>query len=157
MKIEYQHIFGLPRKIVWKCIKDEKVLGNTIPNCKSLVQVSNGLYQAQVDIQMGPIKDVFALEVKLEKEKSPAYYHVHLKGKGNLGEFSGKADLFLSDLQGSTKLNIHSDLEVTGALAGAAQRVINGGANKGIEKFFLSLEKEIKKNLYFIRKGRNIR
>ena len=98
MKIEYQHIFGLPRKIVWKCIKDEKVLGNTIPNCKSIVQVSNGLYQAQVDIQMGPIKDVFALEVKLEKEKSPAYYHVHLKGKGSLGEFSGKADLFLSDL-----------------------------------------------------------
>jgi carbon monoxide dehydrogenase subunit G len=156
LKIEYQHIFGLPRKIVWKYIKDEKVLGNTIPNCKSLVQSKNGLYQAQVDVQMGPIKDVFALEVKLEKEKSHAYQDLYLKGKGNLGEFSGKADIFLSDHQGGTKLNIHCDVEITGALAGAAQRILNGGANKGIEKFFISLEKEIKKNLYFIRKKRNI-
>ena len=81
MKIEYQHIFGLPRKIVWKFLKDEKVLGNTIPNCKSLVQSKNGLYQAQVDVQMGPIKDVFVLEVILEKEKSPAYYPRAIKWK----------------------------------------------------------------------------
>ncbi|MEH7177624.1 CoxG family protein [Neobacillus vireti] len=155
MKIEYQHIFGLPRKIVWKYIKDEKVLRNTIPNCKSLVQVANGFYQAQVDIQLGPLKDVFELEVKVEKEKSPAFCHVFLKGKGNLGEFTGKADVILNDHQGGTKVNIHSDVEITGALAGAAQRVLNGGANKGVEKFLYSLEKEIKKNLYLIRKGRN--
>jgi hypothetical protein len=47
-------------------------------------------------------------------------------------------------------------VKVTGALSGAAERIINGGANKGIEKFFQSLEKEMKKNLYLLRKGRKV-
>lgn len=154
MKIEYQHTFGLPTKIVWKYIKDEKVLGNAIPSCRSFVQSSSGLYHAEMEVTIGPLKDVFALEVKLVKEKMPSYYHLILKGKGNLGEISGKADLFLNDQQGNTKLNIQAEANVTGVLSGAAERVLNGGANKGIKKFFISLESEIKKNLYLLRKGR---
>ncbi|MFB3167910.1 SRPBCC domain-containing protein [Neobacillus sp. 179-C4.2 HS] len=154
MNIEYQHSFGLPRKVVWKYIKDEKVLGNTIPNCRTFAQSKNGVYHAEIDINIGPLKDVFTLEVKLEKEQAPSYYHLLLKGKGNLGEINGNADLFFKDQQGSTQLTIHTDVKVTGILSGAAERVISGGANKGIEKFFLSVEKEIKKNLYLLRKGR---
>jgi uncharacterized protein len=154
LKVDYHHTFGLPRKMVWKYIKDEKVLGNAIPNCKTLVQSSNGVYLAQIDVQFGPIKDVFELEVRVEKEKAPSYFHLSLSGKGTLGEFSGTADAFLNDHQGSCKLQIIADVEVTGALAGAAQRVINGGANKGIEKFFLNLEIEMKRSLYISRKGR---
>jgi uncharacterized protein len=154
LKIEYQHSFGLPRKVVWKYIKDEKVLGNTIPNCRTFAQSRNGVYQAEIDITIGPLKDVFTLEVKLEKEQAPSYYHLLLKGKGNLGEINGNADLFFKEQQGSTQLTIHADVKVTGILSGAAERVIGGGANKGIEKFFLSVEKEIKKILYLLRKGR---
>jgi carbon monoxide dehydrogenase subunit G len=154
LKIEYQHSFGLPKKVVWKYIKDEKVLGRAIPSCRKFVQSRNGVYQAEIDINIGPLKDVLTLEVNLEKEQAPSYYHLLLKGKGNLGEISGNADLFFKDQQGSTQLNIHADVKVTGVLSGAAERVISGGANKGIEKFFLSVEKEIKKNLYLLRKGR---
>jgi uncharacterized protein len=154
LKIEYQHTFGLPRKVVWKYIKDENVLGNAIPNCRTFVQNKTGSYQAEIDINIGPLKDVFTLEVRLEKEQAPSFYHLLLKGKGNLGEVSGKAILLFNDKQGSTQLDIQADVKVTGTLSGAAERVISGGANKGIEKFFLSVEKEIKKNLYLLRKGR---
>jgi uncharacterized protein len=154
LKIEYQHNFGLPRKIVWKYIKDEKVLGNAISNCRTFVQRTTGLYQAEIDINIGPLKDVFTLEVRLEKEQAPSFYHLLLKGKGNLGEVSGKAILLFNDKQGSTQLDIQADVNVTGTLSGAAERVISGGANKGIQKFFQSIEKEIKKSLYLTRKGR---
>lgn len=154
MKIEYQHTFGLPRKIVWKYIKDEKVLGNTIPNCRTFLQTIPGLYQAEIDMNIGPLKDVFTLEVKLEKEQALSYYYLLLQGKGNLGEVRGNAHLFFNDKQGSTQLNIQAEVKVTGTLSGAAERAIHGGANKGIERFFLILEKEIKKNLYLMRKGR---
>jgi uncharacterized protein len=154
LKIEYQHTFGLPKKVVWKYIKDEKVLANAIPNCRTFVQSTTGIYQAEIDINIGPLKDTFTLDVKLEKEKAPFYYHLRLKGKGKLGEVSGKAILVLNDKQGSTQLDIQAEVNVTGTLSGAAERVISGGANKGIEKFFLSVEKEIKKNLYLLRKGR---
>jgi uncharacterized protein len=154
LKIEYQHIFGLPRKIVWKYIKDEKVLGNAIPSCRTFVQSSTGLYQAEIDVNIGPLKDVFTLEVNLEKEEASFYYHLLLEGKGKIGEISGNTHLFFNDQQGSTQLTIQAEVKVTGALSGAAERVLNGGANKGIEKFFLGLEKEIKKKLYHLRKGR---
>lgn len=154
MKIEYQHTFGLPRKIVWKYIKDENVLANSIPSCRSFAQSSTGLYQAEIDINVGPLKDVITLEVKLDKEQAASYYHLLLKGKGNLGEISGNAYLFFNDQQGSTQLTIQAEAKVTGTFSGVAERALNGGANKGIEKFFLSLEKEMKKNLYLLRKGR---
>jgi uncharacterized protein len=154
LKIEYQHTFGLPRKIVWKYIKDEKVLGNAIPSCRSFVESPTGLYQAEIDINIGPLKDVFTLEVKLDKEQASSYYHLLLQGKGNLGEISGDAHLFFNDQQGTTKLTIQAEVKVAGTLSGPAERVLNGGANKGIERFFLSLEKEIKKKLYLLRKGR---
>jgi uncharacterized protein len=154
LKIEYQHTFGLPRKIVWKYIKDEKVLGNAIPNCRTFVKTTTGLYRAEVDINIGPLKDVFALEVNLDKEQASSYYHLLLQGKGNLGEISGDTHLFFNDQQGSTQLTIQAEVKVTGTMSGAAERVINGGANQGIQRFFLNLEKEIKKNLYLLRKGR---
>ncbi|MFP7296643.1 SRPBCC domain-containing protein [Neobacillus niacini] len=156
LKIESQHIFGLPRKIVWKYIKDEKVLGNAIHSLRSFVKSSNSVYKAEMEIILGPLKDVFSIEVKLVKEKLPSYYHVTVKGKGNLGEVNGKADLFLSDHQGGTQLQIQGEANVTGTLSGPAERVLNGGANKGIEKFFQNLEKEMRKNLYLLRKGRKV-
>ncbi|MFJ5760427.1 CoxG family protein [Neobacillus sp. NPDC093182] len=154
MKIEYQHTFGLPRKVVWKYIKDEKVLGSAIPSCRTFVQSTKGLYQAEIDVNIGPLKDVITLEVSLEKERVPSYLQLLLKGRGNLGEISGNGEIFFNDQQGSTQLNIQAEVKVSGTLSGAAERVISGGANKGIEKFFLSVEKEIKKNLYLLRKGR---
>ncbi|MDQ0971778.1 carbon monoxide dehydrogenase subunit G [Neobacillus niacini] len=153
MKIEYQHTFGLPIKVVWKYIKDEKILGSALPSCRLFVQSTKGLYQAEIDVNIGPLKDVFTLEVRLEKEQIPSYFQLLLKGRGNLGEISSNAEIFFNDQQGSTQLNIRAEVKVSGTLSGAAERVISGGANKGIEKFFLSVEKEIKKNLYLLRKG----
>ncbi|MEC1521070.1 SRPBCC domain-containing protein [Neobacillus niacini] len=154
MKIEYQYTFSLPRKMVWKYIKDEKVLMKAIPNCRTFLQNTNGEYQAEIDIKIGPLKDVLTLEVTLDKEQPSSYYHLLLKGKGNLGEISGIAHLYLNDQSGSTLLDIQAEVNVTGTLSGIAERIISGGANKGIENFFQSVEKEIKKNLYLMRKGR---
>ena len=92
-----------------------------MPNCKSLIQSSTGLFEAQIDVQFGPMKDVFGLEVTVEKEKAPSYLSSVFKGKGTLGEFTGSADVFLNDNQGSSKLQIIADAEVTGALAGGCK------------------------------------
>ncbi|MBT2728341.1 hypothetical protein J7E63_15520 [Bacillus sp. ISL-75] len=40
MKLEYEYTFGLPRNIVWKYIKDEKVLQSSLPGCKSFSEVT---------------------------------------------------------------------------------------------------------------------
>ncbi len=86
MKIEYEYTFGLPRGIVWKMIKDTSILKNSIPGCKSFVESKNGLYQAEIDINFGPIKDVFILDVWLVQEKSQRFIDYISKEK----EISGK-------------------------------------------------------------------
>ncbi|MFL6516579.1 MAG: CoxG family protein, partial [Bacillus sp. (in: firmicutes)] len=149
---EYDYSFGLPRNVVWKYIKDETVLRNSIPGCKSFRETSKGVYQAELEINMGPIQDLFALEIRLHENKSSSLIQLQVKGTGNLGEITGKSDLYFRDLDGTTSLHCIAEAQVTGALALAGQRVLEGGANKGLESFFQKLEKEIKRHLYYLKR-----
>lgn len=152
LKIEYDYTFGLPRNIVWKYIKDEKVLKNSIPGCKSFIESSRGVYQAELEINMGPIQDLFTLEIRLEENKSASLYRLHVKGTGNIVEIVGRADLFIKDGQGTAKLNCKADAQVTGALALAGQRFLESGANKSMETFFQKVEKEMKRTIYYLKR-----
>lgn len=152
MKIEYEYTFGLPRNIVWKYIKDEKVLRNSIPGCKSFIETSKGVYQAELEIKMGPIQDLFILEIRLEEKKSASLYRLHVKGTGNIGEIAGKADLYIKDFEGTANLHCKAEAQVTGAIALAGQRFLDSGANKNMETFFQKVEKEIKRTLYYLKR-----
>jgi uncharacterized protein len=155
LKTQYEYTFGLPRRIVWKFIKDPKVLGSSITGCKSFMETSTGVYQGEFEINIGPIKDNFLLEIRKKQEKSPSFYRLYVKGKGNLGQIDAQAELNFHEVQGGTKLSIVADAEVTGALSVAAKRMLEGGANKGLERFFQNLEREIKVALYKLkREGR---
>ncbi|WP_180960162.1 SRPBCC domain-containing protein [Neobacillus cucumis] len=84
MEIEYQYHFGLPRTVVWKYIKNDKVLRNALPGCKSFAQISTGVYLAEIQMNMGPIQDLFKLEIQLDGEKEPSSFRLKMKGNGNL-------------------------------------------------------------------------
>lgn len=150
MKIEVNHTFGLPRNIVWKYLRDEVVLKNSIPNCRSLREISKGIYQAEIDIQLGPIKDIFKLEVRVVKEKQPSFYQLQVKGSSKIGEIKGTAILQINE---DSKLTGKADADISGTLAAASDLVLNR-KNKGIERFFQTVEKEIKKKLYLQRRGK---
>lgn len=155
MRIEYEYTFGLPKSIVWKYLKDEKVLRNSLPGCQSFLEVSRGVYRAELKINMGPIQDLFALEIRLHEKKSSSLIQLQVKGTGKMGDVAGNADLYLKDQQASTPLKCIVDAQVTGALALAGQRLLEDGANKGLETFFQKVEKDIKRQLYYLkRKGR---
>lgn len=155
MNIEYNHTFGLPRRIVWKYLKDELVLRNSIPNCRSFRESSMGIYQAEIDIHFGPIRDLFTLEVRIVKEIAPSIFQLRVKGKGKIGEIKGTAILQLNEVQGASRLTVKAGAEVTGTLAAAKELVLNGGRNRGIERFFQTVEKEIKRMLYLQRRGKS--
>lgn len=153
LKIECDYTFGLPKNIVWKYIKDEKVLRNSLPGCRSFVESSRGIYQAELEINIGPIQDLFTLEIRLDEEKPSSFYRLDVKGKGSIGELLCKADLFIKELQGTSKLTCMAEAQVTGALALAGQRVLETGVNKGLDTFFQKVEKEIKRNFYHLKRG----
>lgn len=148
MKVEYDYTFGLPAKIVWHCIKDATLLKKSLTGCKQFDEISKGIYQAIVDINFGTIQDVFTLSIQRAKEQSPSYYHLIVKGKGELVELNGKADLFIQGLQGSSKMTIQVEAELTGSLAIVGKRVLEGSAKKSLDSFLQKVEKEMKKYLY---------
>ncbi|WP_462413057.1 CoxG family protein [Neobacillus sp. Marseille-QA0830] len=153
MKFEYGYTFGLPRKVVWKYIKDEEILRKSIPNCKSFVETSKGTYHAAIDVKLGPIQDEFRLAIKRQTETSPSYYRLLVKGKGNLGEVDAIADIFLEEKEpGTTRLTCKMEGKLTGALSMAGKHLTGGGSNKGLDTFFQTVEKEIKRSLYYMKR-----
>jgi len=153
MKFEYMYTFGLPRKMVWRWLKDVNVLKNSITGCKSFSETKPGVYNGVIDIGVGAINDSFRLEVQRIQEKKPSFYRLYVKGSGNLGNIEAKVDLDLHEMPGACKLNLHADVSVDGALVVAAEHVLNGFASKGIERFFLRIDKEIRKSIYKTRNG----
>jgi uncharacterized protein len=152
VEIEYQYRFGLPRPIVWKYIKNEKVLKNSLPGCKSISETSPGVYVGEMEINMGPIQDHFKLQIQLAEENPPAVLRLKLNGNGNLGQMKGTALLMLKENQGVTQLTCKAKGELSGALGLAGKRLLDSGVTKGVENFFLQLEKEIKRKLFEIKK-----
>ena len=153
LKISYHYLFGLPRKIVWKYLKNENVLRNSLPSCKSFEERSRGVYEAELEINIGPAQDHLTLEIRIDEEKPPLLYRLQVKGKGILGEVDAKAELKIKESQGTSKLFIVADVQLTGALAIAGERILEAAAHKGLEQFFRKMEKEIKMNLYKTKKA----
>jgi carbon monoxide dehydrogenase subunit G len=154
VKIEYSYTFGLPRKIVWTHIKVAPILKKALKGCKEFEEINSGTYRAMVDINLGPIQDVFELEIVRAKEKSPSSYELMVKGKGKLGEIQGKGNLHFLESQGFTKMNLDAEAELTGSLAVVGKKMLEGSARKGLESFFQHVEKEIKRSLYLQKRGR---
>ncbi|MGG3466294.1 SRPBCC domain-containing protein [Neobacillus pocheonensis] len=153
MKIKYDHSFQLPRSVVWKYIKDETVLRNSLPGCRIFEEKSYGNYLAEIDIHLGPIKDVFKLDIRTVEENSSSSYRLFVRGKGNLGEINGSGVLQIKEGQEGTHLSFVSDAEVTGALAMVSKRVLDGSADKSFQSFFQTIEKEIKRKIYLLKRS----
>ena len=152
VEIEYQYHFGIPRTMVWKYIKNEKVLKNSLPSCKSFAETSAGVYMGEIQINMGPIQDLFKLEIRLDEEQVPSLLRLKLKGNGSLGQMNGTAILKFTEVQGGTQLTCKAKGELSGALGLAGKRLLDSGPTKGLEPFFQQLEKEIKQKIYEIKR-----
>ncbi|MBO0960933.1 carbon monoxide dehydrogenase subunit G [Neobacillus sp. MM2021_6] len=153
MKIEYQYTFGLPRNIVWKYLMDKDVLRNAIPGCRTFIERSKGVYEAEVEIIIGPLQDVFTLEIRMDHLNPPSSFRLYMKGRGNVGEINGSADMLLQEVGSTTSVNCLAEAQVTGGLALIGQRMLESGAKKIVGSFFQTVEKEIKGSLYQMRKS----
>jgi len=148
MKINYSYTFNYPRQMVWKYIQDENVLRQSLPGCKSFKKVEErDVYLAELGISVGPIKGLFHGEVRQIDQKEPGFYRLMLKGKGKPGEIDATADMYLDEVEDGVKVSCEADSQVTGILASAGQRVMNGVAKMVISQFFKEIDKELAKGV----------
>jgi carbon monoxide dehydrogenase subunit G len=146
LKIEVQHTLPASRETVWKFLQDEEVLRRTLPGCQKLEEVSEGVYSAELGLNVGPVKGVFTGEVKLSELQMPESYRLTMSGKGKPGEIRGDARIRLDEAEGRTVLICTADAQVTGVLASVGQRVMGSVAKLILGQFFKAVEKEIQRS-----------
>jgi carbon monoxide dehydrogenase subunit G len=144
LKIEYEYTFELPRDAVWRFIQEKEVLQRSIPGCKSFEQVKEGVFRAEMDLSVGPVKGLFTGEVQQADQQEPSYYRLLVRGKGKAGEIEAVAEMNLDEVERGAKLTCTAEVQVTGVLASVGQRVMGGVARLVLGQFFKSADREMK-------------
>lgn len=146
MKIENSHTFkGVSVEALWKTLQDKEVLRGALPGCKSFEEVEKDVYDAELGINVGPVKGIFTAEVRQVEKREPEFYKLLVHGKGKPGEIDAEAEMRLEDSEAGAVLICSADVKVTGILASVGQRVMGGVAKLLLGQFFKDIEKETKK------------
>ncbi len=143
LRLEFRHTFSAPREVVWSSLQDEQVLRRSLPGCRKLVGVAEGAYDAELGLNVGPVKGVFTGEVKLSELREPESYRLTMSGKGKPGEIRGDARIRLEEAERGTLLVCDAEAQVTGVLASVGQRVMASVAKLILGQFFKAVEREI--------------
>ncbi|HEX7066050.1 MAG TPA: carbon monoxide dehydrogenase subunit G [Bacillales bacterium] len=146
MQIHYQYDFQIGRQTVWDYLQDENVLERTLPGCKKFEEIGDGVYDAELGLNVGPVKGTFSGEVRLADQREPEFYRLLLKGKGKPGEVNADAEVYLEETAQGTVLKCEANVEVTGVLASVGQRIMNGVAKMILGQFFKAVASEIKQS-----------
>ncbi len=145
MKIEIRHSYQASREQVWEYLQDVGVLERTLPGCKKLTPVGDGRYDAELGLDVGPIKGSFAGEVTLLDLNVPESYRLRLRGSGKPGEVDADAVIRLVETGTGTEVICESEAQVTGMLASVGQRVMGSVARMLLGRFFKGVEAEMQK------------
>lgn len=144
LQIDYRHDFQMSKETVWEYLQNESVLERTLPGCRKFKRIGEGVYNAELGLNVGPVKGTFTGEVRLADLESPESYRLLLKGKGKPGEVDADAWITLTENNGGTIVSCDADVQVTGVLASVGQRVMGGVAKLILGRFFKAVDAEMK-------------
>src|SRR5690606_37053997 len=117
-----------------------------LPGCRKLVGVAEGAYDAELGLNVGPVKGVFTGKVKLSELKEPESYRLTMNGKGKPGEIRGDARIRLEEAEQGTLLVCDAEAQVTGVLDSVGQRIMGSVAKLILGQFFKAVDKEIQRS-----------
>jgi carbon monoxide dehydrogenase subunit G len=137
MDITGEYRLAVPRETVWEALNDTAVLGECIPGCESIEQLSETQFSAKVVAKVGPVKAGFDTHVTLSDLNPPQSYTLSGEGKGGAAGFArGSAEVTLAEDGADTVLTYSARIQPGGKLAQVGSRLIGGTARKLAEQFF---------------------
>ena len=137
MEIKGEQHLPHPREAVWEALIDPEVLGACVPGCKSFDRVSDDLYRAAMQADIGPVSAGFSVEIRIADPDPPRAYRLEGSAKAPVGFGRGQADVLLEeDGQGGTNLSYVAKLQLGGKLAQVGSRLLSGITRKIAANFF---------------------
>ncbi len=141
MKVEGEHIFKATPKQVWDLFRDTEVMAAALPGTKKMEAVGENVYEAVMNVRVGPVVGEFSGKLVISNENFPETYTMTVDGRGKPGFLKGTGDIILSD-QGdrSTLMKYAGEVQIGGKLAGVGQRLIDTVSKSIINQAFDTLD-----------------
>lgn len=147
MKVEKQFTINAPINRVWEVITEPELVAKCIPGCGKVEDHGNGEYHVSVQVEVGPIKTVFIINIKELERKEPEYAVYETSGEegGKASRLNAKSRLSLSSAgDNKTQVTVHSDLNILGRLgkfgSGMMNKIIDGMSAEFIESIAQYIE-----------------
>ena len=136
MKLTGSYKLNVKKEIVWQALNNPNILKQCIPGCKSFNKESDTVFNATATNQIGPMNATFSGTITLSNIQQNQSYTLSGLGQSSIGFANGKADVNISEENGSTILSYEVDVNVGGKVAQLGSRLIDGVAKKMSDYFF---------------------
>ncbi|NOQ40492.1 MAG: hypothetical protein GQ562_09260 [Anaerolineales bacterium] len=157
MKVEGEHIFKATPKQVWDLFRDTDVMAAALPGTKKMEAVGENVYEAVMNVRVGPVVGEFSGKLVISNENFPETYTMTVDGRGKPGFLKGTGDIILSD-QGdlSTLMKYTGEVQIGGKLAGVGQRLIDTVSKSIINQAFDTLDQVLAERTAAEAEGREV-
>ena len=148
--MEFDNSFAVPLGIddAWKVLMDIRRIAPCMPGAELTDVVDDRTYKGKIGVRLGPVALTFAGTVKFE-EIDDANYKARVTAQGNdakgRGAANAVADFHLEPTGGDTKVLVHTNLTLSGAVAqyGRGVGIIQMTAAQIITKFANNLKAQL--------------
>lgn len=102
-----------------------------------------GRYAALMDISVGPVNPTFETIVTIENREYPS---MRASGEGSAGNssFEMASGMELAETDDGITVEWDAEADIFGRIASMGQRVVNPVANRIVERFFSSIQEELR-------------
>ncbi len=150
MKFENTFDVPLPPAEAWKVLLDVPRIAPCLPGAELTETLGPDKYKGRAGVKIGPVHLYFAGEAEIV-ERDDAAHKARLKGRGNdtkgRGQASAVVDFGLVEHGGGTRVDVVTDLTMTGMVAqyGRASGLMKEIAGAILTQFAENLRKEIER------------
>lgn len=146
MKLENEFTVDVPVEDVWAVLLDLERVTPCLPGA-ALTEESGNEYKGEMKVRLGPVSQEYEGTVKIEEaDESERRAVLKANGKDARGQGTASATI-TSTLQdegnGSTKVRVETDMQLTGRAAQFGRGVQQDVAEKLLNRFAECLENEI--------------
>jgi len=104
MKVEGEHLFNGTQQQIWDLFRDTEVMAAALPGTKKMELVGENIYEAVMNVRVGPVAGEFSGQLVISNEEHPNSYTMTVDGRGKPGFLKGVGDVILADQGGNQTL-----------------------------------------------------
>src|SRR5215210_4991168 len=145
MKLENEFTVDVPVEEVWNVLLDLERVTPCLPGA-ALTEESGDEYKGEMKVRLGPVTQNYNGTVKIEEADESAHRAViKADGKDARGQGTASATITstLHEEDGSTRVNVETDMQITGRAAQFGRGVQQEVAEKLLTQFAECLEEQI--------------